>query len=62
MDYTEKNNNRKNHKGGNHIHIEARSIRRLIGGAFGDPKATIVSMWGWNDLIAGTSGAPRGGA
>lgn len=61
MNFTEKNNNRKAHKGGDRQHVEARRVRRLCGGAFGEPNRTVVSTWGWNDLIVGTTGVPRRG-
>lgn len=55
--FTDKNNARKSHKGGDRQHIEARRMRRILGGAFG--KDTGLASWGWNDLIVGTTGKQR---
>lgn len=59
MSFTEKNNNRKTHKGGDKQHIQARRMRRAINGAFGNPKILGLQSWGWNDLILGTTGIER---
>lgn len=59
--WTEKNENRKNHKGGDRQHVTARAFRRLLGGAFGNPQVSDFPAWGWNDLIVGTSGRERKG-
>lgn len=37
---------------------EARTLRRMVGGAFGNPKG--FNSFGYDDLVVGTSGTPRG--
>lgn len=58
MSFTEKNNNRKNHKGGDRRHIEARRARRMLDGKFGAGATYGVSV-DVNELQLGTSKRPK---
>lgn len=57
-EFSEKNRLRKLHfDGRNRAHKSARLRRREMNGAFGRESGGT-----WNELIAGTSGSPRGGS